>query len=223
MKIALFGLTYLVGIGELLLAIYFWVTNSKSEIRRVMAFLALSLSLWVLFNGIFGVHLPTKLHSVIFTAPYVFGVFILSFLFHFSVVYPLKTFSFDRLHATFLYAIASIFSFAILFSTTIVDRFFVHDNGSIGIIGGPLYGLYNFYLSVLMLLSLALIVYKYRQIQGIPKRNVQLILWSSIITGVPAFITSVFHLAPTFPYNFLIGPIASGFWLVAVTVIIRRS
>jgi len=48
MKTLLLTLTYLVGIGELILAGYFWKTHSGSEIRKVMGMLSMVTGLWVL-------------------------------------------------------------------------------------------------------------------------------------------------------------------------------
>lgn len=145
MKTLLLTLTYLVGIGELILAIYFWVTNSKNEIRKVMALLALSTGIWVITSGLTLCVSQTPITTFFMQLVFVSGALLITALLHLSLIFPNKLIQLDPLHGWLLYGPAIVFTLIMFVSDSIVMGFTgsVTDVGRI--IPGPLYSLYNLY------------------------------------------------------------------------------
>src|SRR5882672_10872328 len=110
MKTLLLGLTYAVGIGNLVLAVYFWVTNSKSEIRKVVSLVYFSTALWAISYFLCAYVLPSKVVSFWLYMTFVSGILIVTSLLHFTIIFPYRTIIFDKLHATLLYLPVILFS-----------------------------------------------------------------------------------------------------------------
>lgn len=224
-KTLLLTLTYAVGIGELILAIYFWVTNSKSEIRRVATLLSLSTALWVLTSAVIAYRIDTPSALLLNRFVYVFGIFVISSFLHFTVIYPYRLFVIDKLHAILFYIPAVIFSLLSVTTSTVVQSSFLHGPNDPGqLIGGAVYPWYNIYLSLMYFLGIIILFLQRRRSDGRQKKDITLLVFTFFIGGVPAvyldLITPFFHLANT---NFLFGNIITVVWLGATTYLIRKK
>lgn len=224
MKATILTLTYLVGFGELLLAIYFWVTNSRQEIRKVISLLALSTSIWVILSAYISYRETSILVVELLNVVLISGIFLVTSLLYFSVIYPYTFFTFDRLHKFLLYVPAIIFSIVILTTDTVVNNYLV-DKYSVGeVVGGSVYPIYNIYLFILLLITLAILSFKIKRTHGFVKQNVKLILLSIVLSGLPAAIISL--ILPLFSpqlINPLLGNAITGIWLGITTYIVIKS
>lgn len=224
MKTFLLTATYLVGIGELALAVFFWVTHSKSEIRKVMALLAFSVSSWVILSAIIA-YLPNlKIGLHIDDFIYIAGVLLTTALLHFSLIYPFPLFRIDNVHRLLLYIPALLFSVISLSSRLLVSSYYASTTFVGNIVGGPLYPYYNWYLTVLYVLSLVILFYKQRRLDGFQQKNIRIMFFSILIAGFPAVYTDL--LAPMLGWplpNFLLGVLSSVFWLGPTSYIVLKK
>lgn len=224
MKTLLLAGTYLVGIGALILSGYFWSTNQKDEIRRVMSFLALAAGTWVISSGLTAYRAPSFLVEVNIHVVYISGVFLVTALLHLAILFPYKIFSFDRLHTLLLYLPALLFSIIELVTKGIVQSFRVSPNDAGVVIPGSIFPLYNGYLSILFVLTLLLLVKKYNKTDGISRRLTLLVFWSILIGGLPAvLIDLVIPLFSTIYINSLVGNIFTAVWIGITAYIIRSK
>lgn len=216
-------LTNLVGTGELVLAWFFWKTNSKNEIRRVMAFLALFTGLWVIATAM-NSYSTSPLAEFRDKFTYTFGVLLVTALLDFSLVFPYPMRRIDRLHRIFMYLPAVIFSIIIFRGRDIVSHYFSSPTLSGQWIGGPLYWLYNVYLLGLYLAAMIILISKIKKTDGIHHRNLVIVVWSILLGGAPGIIFDV--LMPLL-YNQakypLVGTLSSVFWLALTSYIILRK
>ena len=216
-KTILLTLTYLVGIGDLILAIYFWVTNSKNEIRRVLGLAFFAVAMWGITNT------QTRIESTfIGLLPYVFGPLALTSILHFSIIYPLRKFSFDKLHAGFLYIIWLLFSYLVIGTKTVIIDVFSR-NGASYTTPGPLFFLFNIYLGILFVGTLIILVSKFKNLDGMYRQNVKIAFWSILIGGLPGIYFAVFHFAKDLPYNYLYGPIGTIIWPITTLYVVKRK
>lgn len=165
-KYILLSLTYLVGIGELILAIFFWVTRSGNEIRKVMALLAFSTGAWVITSAISSYRAQTPLTTFDTSLIFVFGVFLLSSLLHLVVIYPYPIYRFDWLHLVLFYTPATLFSVAAFIPKLILAGFTGGPQNPGVIFPGPLYNLYNVYLLVLFVIVVAVLINRRKNSTG---------------------------------------------------------
>ncbi len=224
MKTLLLTLTYLVGAGELVLAWYFWKTNSGNEIRKVMAFLALVTALWVITTASITYTEPSAAAQVRSDFVYSFGILIVTALFHFALVFPWPTLRLDWLHYVLLYGSAVIFGYINFITNDIVAQFISSATLSGKWLGGPLFPLYNSYLLLAYLAALFILFKKYKRSDGIHRINLRIVLWSVIIGGAPAVIADlVVPLLFQFAIYPLIGTLSTVFWLGGTAYILVRK
>lgn len=217
MKTLLLTLTYLVGAGELVLAIYFWVTNSKSEVRKVLGLAFFSAAGWAISNC-----QPNAGLSILGVLPFIFGPLLLVALVHFAIVYPYKKFTFDKLHAMFLYVPWIFFSYLIFATHTVITDIYIVNNASYTT-GGPLFGIFNIYLGVLYLGAVIILAWKSRQLDGMFRRNTQIAFWSILIGGLPGSVLAIVHGFQSLPFNYLYGPIGTALWPLMTLYVVRKS
>lgn len=224
-KDILLTLTYLVGVGELVLAIFFWVTNSKNEIRKVMALLAFSTSIWVITSGLTSYVSQTPVTTFFMRVVFLSGVLLITALLHLTLIYPLQITRLDKIHGWLLYAPAILFSVISFTSNTIVSGFSGSATDSGRIIPGPLYNAYNIYVFGVYLLAVVILFIRRRRSDGIHRTNLSLIFWSVVIGGIPAVIIDL--LIPVFSKgiypNANYGAISTIVWLGATTYIVSRK
>lgn len=225
MKTVLLTLTYLVGIGELILAIYFWVTNSKSEIRRVMALLAFSTGMWVIASGLTSYVPQTPLTTFYMRLVFIFGALLITALLHLTLVYPTQMIRLDSFHGWLLYLPTIFLSLIMVTSNTIVAGFTGSATDSGRIIPGPIYNLYNMYVFGVYIVAVVLLFYRQRRADGMFKKNLRLIFWSVVIGGIPPVIIDL--LIPVFTKgiypNANYGAISTIIWLGVTTYIVLRK
>lgn len=223
-KTILLTLTYLVGAGELILAVYFWATNSKSEIRRVMALMAFFTGIWVVSSGLTAYIGQNTVTTVYMQIVFVSALFMITALLHVTLIYPTHYLIKDRIHGWLLYVPAMLFSWIMLSSNTIVTGFTGSAIDSGRVIPGPLYSEYNMYIFGLYLLTIILLFVRQRNADGDHKKNILLILYAVGIGAIPAVLIDLIIpviTASIFP-NALYGAISTVVWLGAITYILRR-
>ncbi|MFH0952365.1 MAG: histidine kinase N-terminal 7TM domain-containing protein [Patescibacteria group bacterium] len=216
-------LTYIIAIGELFLAGYFWKTNSNNPIRRTMAFLTLTTGLWVLSTALTVYQNFNQFTYFTSTILFVFGILSLTALFHFAIVYPVPIFNFNRIHKFLLYSPAFIFSLLILFTHTVIKGSILSHDYYGSTIPGPVFPVYNCYLLLLYLLTLILLYIKIRR-NLTQRSNINIVFWSLLISGIPTVIfdlifPSFFHLNP----NPLIGVLLNFVWMGSILYILLKK
>lgn len=224
-KTILLTLTYLVGAGELILAIYFWVTNSKNEIRRVMALLAFTTSIWVILSAALAYRSNSDTAIILNRSIYFVAVFLLTSIVHLSLIYPNPVVRLDRLHKYLFYiptvflATVSLCTNAVVFSTRFVSGFPEQP------VGGSIFPFYNIYLIILFALAMSIFFYQRNRADGQNKSNISIILASFLIGGLPAvYIDLVSNLVSQGSnFNYLIGNLSTVIWLGATTYILKKK
>jgi len=224
-KTILLTLTYLVGAGELILAIYFWATHSKSEIRKVIALLAFSTGIWVVLSAATSYISYSSFGYLLMALVYIFGLILITTLLYLILIMPFPLLKFDKIHKLLMYFPVLIFGFMLIYSKTIIESFTGSATLVGKIIGGPLYGLYNFYLVLIFLTSVVLAFARIKKLDGIHKRNMVILIWSVILGGTPAIILYLIFpiVAPSININDLIGVIPSFIWVGGVTYIALKK
>lgn len=225
MKEVLLTLTYLVGIGELILAGYFWKTNSGNEIRKVMALLAFSVGMWVISSAFIAYKAPTESVFLVQRFVIVFGIFLLTLLLHFTIVFPYPLFVIDRYHRILLYTPTVLFSVIAVSTNTISRGIFGNPNIAGHLIGGPLFNHYNVYLLLLYILSLWIMIKRLPRLDGSHYKITKLMIVAVIMGGLPAVILdlAVPLVAPNVFPNFLYGNLFTAVWLGATSYVIMRK
>ncbi len=223
MRIFLLTASYLVGAGELILAIYFWATNSKSEIRRVMALLSFITALWVLLGAGTSFVAESNLVTIELRFVYVLGIFLLTCLLHLSIVFPIKTFRFDSFHAVLLYIPAFVLGLFTLASDTIIKWWNVTPNTEGTSDYGSLFVFYNIYLLLLYVLTIALLNHKISATQGVLKRNAKLVFWSILLGGLPGVVVDLIFTILRINASGFYGTLSTVIWLGFTGYIIMRK
>jgi hypothetical protein len=215
--------TSLVGLAEIGFGLYFWKTNSRNAIRRIMALLAFSTGAWVLLSALTTYAPESSLANLGVELVYVFGAILVTSLLIFVVLYPYPIIQFDRFHLILLFLPVLFFSYAILFGSAVIVQTFVVPTEHVGIVPGPLHGLYNTYIFILFVIALAVLFLRAKKLDRMYHRHARILFWSILIGGLPAVIidlvfTSYFgiFLSP------LIGTLSSVIWLGAVTWIVFK-
>ncbi len=223
MKTILLTATYLVGAGELALAIFFWVTHSKSEIRKVMALLAFSTSVWSITNAMTSYVNPSKLVDIALGLIFVAGVFIVTILIHFTLIFPFRLFLLDRLHFFLLYLPAFIFSLTASFTKTIVSSYMVALDNPGFVNKGPLFVLYEVYISVLFLTALMILSKRIKKLDGLHKKNTKIVFWSILVGGTPAIIFNLWFVFFGILVNPLVPVLFGLAWVGGTTWILLKD
>lgn len=226
MKTILLTLAYTIGIGELILAGYFWVTNSKNEIRRVMALISLFTGAWVITSALSAYVNPTPFVIFILSLVYVFGIFLIVALLHLAIIFPYSLFHFDRVHKALLYVPAVIFSSIALFTKTIVTGIDISPETPGLVISGPLHDMYNYYILLYLIFTFSLLLYKAKHSDG-TNRKMAFTVFVSIFLGgmfpiwfdilVPSFFPQFTRM------NYLFGNIGTVLWLGVTTYVVRKK
>lgn len=223
MKTLLLTATYLVGIGELLLAIFFWRTHSKNEIRKVMASLTLFTGLWVLVTA-FNSYSISSHAEFIDKFTYTFGVLLVTALLDFSLVFPYPMLRIDRIHRIFMYIPAVIFSIMIFYGGDIVSHYYSGPTLQGLWVGGRLYWLYNLYLLCLFIAASIILIRKVKKTDGIHRHNLVIVIWSILLGGAPGMIFDVVVPLLTNEARFpLVGTISSVSWLALTSYIVIKK
>lgn len=223
MKTILLTATYLVGIGELILAVFFWVTHSKSEIRKVMALLALSTGMWAITNAFTSYTEPSPWVDWNLKITFFAGTIIVSALVHFAAIFPYRHFQFDRLHTFLLYLPAILLGTIVLTTNTIVSSYIVGVDNPGYLIPGPLFSLFQIVISAYYIVAVGILMRKIRRLDGMHKINTKLILFGIALGGLPAVILNLWFAFFGSEVNPLIAVFFSIFWVGFTTYIIIKK
>lgn len=222
MKTFLLTATYLVGIGELILAWYFWKTNSKNEIRRVMAAISAFVGFWVLSIAT-TVAVPEMFSKgLMIDATYLFGVLLTTSVLWLAIVFPYRSFTFDQIHSSLLFLPCVLFAYFLFVSDTIVQQYI--PKGLSGVyIEGKLFPVFGLYLTVQYIAALLLMVDKLKRSDGIHRTMLRISLGSLLVGGSPAVLANlfipVFSGEGTLPF---VGTLSTAVWFGATTYAVTR-
>lgn len=225
MKILILTVTYVIGISQLAVAVFFWITRSGSEVRKVMSLVAFSASLWVITSAITS-YVPDPAgvkQPVAFV--YFFGAVLVTSLLHFVLVFPLPIQQINKLSVSLLYLPVVIFSYILFFTKYIVAGYESSNYWAGRVITGPLFGLFNIFFFVVFFSTLFVCFWRSFIAPGIQPRVQKSFFWSLVLGGVPAAIL-FFLVATTTPelqINTLVGVIPTGLWVATTAWIAIRN
>lgn len=225
MKEILIAACYIVAALEVVLGVYFWVTNSGNEIRKVMVALSFFTGLWVFFST-FASYKPYSDHDYIYSAlTYIFGILVTTSVLHLSFVFPYKLFQVDRFHVFLLYLPALIFTGQLLFTRSIVAGYSGSEIESGSIIGGPGFLIYNLFLFGQYIVALFLLAQKALRSTDFLRRLIILVIFSLLAGGLPAVIS--YLILPTFfggvIVNSLFGVLLTFIWVGVTSYIVIKK
>ena len=223
MKTFLLTATYAVGIGELILAIYFWITNSKSEIRRVMALLALVTAIWVIGNAIASYTNASLLVDYTLKILYCSGLLIVVVLVHLSLIYPFKIINIDRYHRILLYTPAVMISYLVFFSKAIIVGYEISPLIPGNVIPGPAFSLFNIVIALYFFAYIIITSIRISNLDGINRKNTILLLISVVVGGLFAIVGNILYSFSTIMFNPLVTVIPSIAWVAAIIYIVNKS
>lgn len=223
MKTFLLTATYLVGLGELALAVFFWVTHSKSEIRKVMALLTLSTGIWAITNGLTSYVNYSRWVELNLVILFIAGLFIVSSLLHISIIFPHRVFTFDKLHAFLIYLPAIIFSIILSSTNTVVKSYAVATDNAGTVIPGPLFIFFQILVALLFLTSVGILCFKLRRQDGLNKQYTALFFIGIVLGGLPAIVLNLLFALFAFYTNPLWAVIFSVFWIGFITYIVVKK
>lgn len=213
-------LTYAISITELVLAGYFWKTNSGNVIRRLMVFMLFSTGLWVGTTAASVYQSPSAFADLFNKLVYVFGVFGLTTLLHFTLLWPIPKPWLIRFKVWIIYTPAVLFTILLLFTNLVVRAFIITPNSYGYIVAGPLLSLYNIYLLILFLAALIVSFSHYSP----PPANTGIVWWSILIGGLPAVLLDLIGTSwLQIDSNPLIGVLANAVWVGAIVYIITKK
>lgn len=225
MKTLLLSATYVVGVGELFLAWYFWKTNSGSEIRKVMSLFALSLGTWVTTSALTSYRNLDIVVEVFTPIAFVFGMLIVFALLHISLIFPYPITRMDRIGKLFLYVPCLIFLVILTTTDTVVNGYVSTVNDPGRVTPGPLYILYNYIILFYYALSLVILFYRFNKSDGTHKRILKIFTYSILFGGLPAvlldLVIPIFF--PNVLPNILLANLATGVWLGVTSLVVFRK
>lgn len=223
MKTVLLSLTYIIGVGELILAAFFWITNSKNEIRRVMAFLTFSTGMWVVLNGLTSYTNPSTWITIALGLVFVFGIIVVTTLVYFALIFPFRIWTFDNLHIFLLYLPSLIFSYIALFTTTIVSSYTLAPDNPGFVNPGQIFNIYQITVSIFFIFTLVVLLLKIKKTDGINKRNSLILFWSILLGGLPAIILNLWLVFFKTSSNPLLAVIFSVAWIGGTSYILKKK
>ncbi len=222
-KDILLTLTYLVGIGELILGVFFWVTNSKSEIRKVMSIMVISTGLWVISNALTSYTNPSIFINVAVNSIFIFAIIFVLSLIYFSFIYPYPIFRFDKIHKLLFISIGIIYSCLAFFTKTIYSSYQITPNSPGILTPGPLFAFFQISIAFLFILAIILLIIRYNKIDGPHKQNLAILIASIVVGGVPAIILNLWATFFAVITNPLLAVLPSGFLIGGTVLIISRK
>lgn len=223
MKTILLTLTYLVGAGELILAIYFWVTNSKNEIRRVMALLAFSTGMWAITNALTAYVNPSRFVTFSLYLLFICGIISVTLLLYLIIIFPFRRIIFNKLHTILLFLPAVLIIIILLSSTTIIEGYSVTTETPGWVIGGSLFPHYQIIVGLTYITSLIINIYKIKVTEGPTKNNLKLFLFGAFFAAVPAIFLNIWASFISNQINPLLVVLPSAVWLGTTTYTVLKK
>jgi hypothetical protein len=159
-----------------------------------------------------------------YRASHVFGLFVVTSLFCFALLFPIARRAIDRLHYLFIYSVPVVFSVIVMSSTVFLAGFSATATNSGSWYGGSLYWLYSLYLLLMYAATVIVLVSKYRAIDGTLRSNLVAVLWSVILGGFPAVVTDVLFPLFTNEGRFaIVGSLSTVAWLGMTSYIVLKK
>ncbi len=187
-----------------------------------MAWLSFVTGAWVISAGMSAYKTDT-----FFIDPFVFsfGVLIMTSLLHLALIFPYRFLVFDRLHCILLYTPATFISLAAFFSKSLSNGSIASSSYAGEVVAGPLYQVYNVFLTLLFFLSLGIFIYRYYRTSGLHRVLVGRLVFGVIVGGIPAVVIdllwSIFSTGVR--PNFLYGSILTLFWLGIISYSVLKK
>jgi hypothetical protein len=211
----------IVGLLELVFAIYLFTRYEKSKSITFFALFALSVSGWVLANS-FGIFIPQGIFDVIGRMSFLFSSFIFPLLYLFILEHPYPVTNVHSRFIFFTFLPSVIISLIIFFSNSIVQGFIQVSYGET--IYGNLFPCFSLFIICWFLLILAEMFYKRRKLDHLHRWQMSLLLIAIVISGIfgitfTILLPSVFNIR----FAYWLGPASSVIWLGFMWVIIRRK
>lgn len=188
-----------------------------------MALLAFSTAAWAILNGLTSYVDPSATVTLFLKVLFVSGAVIVTSLVHLAILFPYKTFTFDKLHAVLLYFPAFILSLVAIFTSTIFSGYNVNSNIAGWPIPGPMFGVYQLVVSAFYFASVVLLFYKQRVVGGFQKNNARIFLLGVVLGGLPAISLNLWAVFYEISVNPLISVVFSVFWVGSTTYIILKK
>lgn len=216
--------TYLIGAGEILLGLFFWKTNGHQRIRKTMAGLAIITGLWVLAT-VGAAYTEHELVKIILPKlTYVFGVLMVTAVLLFAILFPLPKHNFDRLHIALLFSPATLLSFIIIGTPTVIDYYVASSSMQGAWYGGPLFQYYNLYLILLYIAAIGIMVKRSMDVNGMSRHTLLPVILSFVLGGLPGVVNDLFlPLFSGFAKNPLYGTSATVIWLGVTSYIVLKK
>lgn len=223
MKTAFIFFSYIVGIGELILALYFFATHSQQTIRKIMGLFSFFMALWVILNALTSYREPSV--AVTNAVPFIYFsvVMLVTLCVHFGLLFPFQQHRLDRLHVLLLYLLPVMMAFPIFGTSTIISGYRISPEIPGYTLPGPLYPLFAGYMVIGFCAFLALLISKIRKSSGDAKRNGIIVLLSLLIPGAPGLFFIVFGEWRGAAYNTMIAPMLTSVWLVLTSYIVLKK
>lgn len=190
-----------------------------------MALLAFSTGMWVL-SSTFTAYKPNEgFYEIISSFVYVFGILTVSLLVHLVAIFPYPLFKVDRLHKVLFYIPSLIFILIALVTNGIQLSATGGDNEPGKVIPGPIYGIYNLFVTFLYLFTVGILVNRLGRLEGFQKKFLSFLLIAVIVGGLPAVIIDLILpvLNPKTEVNYLYGVLFTGFWLGTTVYLVNKK
>lgn len=225
MKELLLVSCYVVAALEIGLGVYFWVTNSGNEIRKVMRDLSFATGIWVLTSAMTSYIEYSTTGYYFIALAYLAGIVLMTEILELSFVFPFRVFHYDRLHRLLLFIPVLIFGSLSFFSHAIVESYTGSSDFSGAITGGSAFFAYNWYLVAVFCVAMAILLYKVTISSGFIKKLILLVIFSFLAGGLPSVFQYLIlpNFNPNFVSNLLYGAIATVTWVGVTSYIVVRK
>jgi len=221
----LYWLTWIVGISEIIFGFYFVATNSKLEIRRVMASLCFSVGLWSVLSAFISYSEPSSINLLATKLVFVLGAMVIISLLHVILVFPYKYFAIDGVHRFLMYVPTVIFSIIALFTSTVVAGHSVTPTSHGFVTPGELTIFFDNFLILEFVILMVILFHRHTWLDGIFRRNNHIFIVSVILGGLPGIVISLF--LPSYLPHISISPLyanlSTGLWVLGCLFIISKG
>ncbi len=216
--------TYLIGLGEVLLGLFFWKTNGNQIIRKILGFLAIVTGAWVLSTVGAAYTENATAQNLLPRLTYAFGVFMVTAVLLFSLLFPLPIIRIDRFHIFLLFIPAIIFSFEIFGTNTVLNYYVSSSTFQGAWHGGPLFQYYNIYLIALYTLAIGILLYRLRKADVTYRHTLLPVALSFVLGGLPGVINDlIIPLFTGYAKDPLYGTSATLVWLGVTSYIVLKK
>lgn len=183
--------TIITTLSNFLLGFFVYRRNPKNEANITFFLLTISIAVWIstlyLYYVIPDPHWVLIIGRINYAAP-TLAIF---FLFHFTYIFPEKTYKFHSILEWFT-RIFTVLLFLVTIATPYIDKQEIVHGAERTVVFGQLYPLWIIYFTVLAIVGLWLLVYKLRQASSTQKTQLKYLFAGLIITLVFGMTTNIF-------------------------------